>query len=349
MKSLRRLSLVIVCLLGLAALPQGAGAAVVGVSRDYLVAGNTGSTYTADRGEVNNLVATTERDASGTTWVVYDDIVPIRVNIAVDDPGADGGPGEVRPPPSERCEQPAPADPTVVRCTLDSRGDQEVITLGDGDDRLTWRNPAGFRFGDVFANGYTSDPRAPVPATDDDVLDVVDLASRNVVVHGGDGNDSIMGSVRLVRFVGEGSGDFYKHRTFLLQFEGDEGNDTITCQTPCTAKGDGSVRPALTEARVEGRGKDTLIGSPGRDYLNGSGGNDLIRGNGGDDQLCGGPGRDRIFGGPGNDLMSPGTHQSRRSGPVDDHDRLVGGPGRNRLWPSLIGRKPHQRLNLLIC
>lgn len=340
MEQLRRLPLVIVCLLGLAALPQGAGAAVVGVSDSYRVAGNDGGTYTADRGEINNLSATTERDESGTTWVVYDDSVPIRTKLDEDT----GENGETL---GFHCERPAPADLTVLRCTLDPRGQQEIITLGDRGDRLTWRNPTGFRFHDLFVLGNVADPDGPVLAADDDTLDVVDLASLNVTVTGGDGNDAITGSASLRRTRGMQASYYLHGRTFDAQFIGEEGNDTITCQTACAATGDGTSRAVVTEEDSTETGKDTLIGSPGPDYLNGSGGNDLIRGNAGDDHLCGEAGRDRIFGGPGNDLMSPGVHRTR-SGPVDDHDPLVGGPGHDRVWPYFLHR-PHLHLNKLIC
>jgi hypothetical protein len=92
----------------------------------------------------------------------------------------------------------------------------------------------------------------------------------HVLLSGGDGNDTIIGSLRSETLVG-GDGDDV--------LDGGAGNDQL----------------------FGGKGNDTLIGGEGSDYLQGGDGDDFLWGGDGADYLDGGDGQDAFQGGPGRD------------------------------------------------
>lgn len=94
---------------------------------------------------------------------------------------------------------------------------------------------------------------------------------------------------------------------------GDQGNDLIHGYG--VLAGDDPWRSA--QAR-DSDGSDTLWGGAGRDTLMGGGGNDVLDGGSGDDLLVGGVGADRLTGGSGRDVFRFGGTDSRAKLPVYD-------------------------------
>ncbi|MBI1313757.1 hypothetical protein GC176_20895 [bacterium] len=152
----------------------------------------------------------------------------------------------------------------TITVTYDSMADEFVVTsplhdLGDG------------------VNASTNEIRVPAASVTGQIL--VDLGARNdgfdasalsvaVNVLGGDGNDTITGSMASDQIDG-GAGD-----DMLAGLAGDD----------LLAGGDGN---------------DTIRGAAGRDSISGGNGDDLLRGQGGHDDLSGGAGIDRLEGGSG--------------------------------------------------
>ena len=110
---------------------------------------------------------------------------------------------------------------------------------------------------------------------------------RVVIIRGGAGNDSITGSDRADRILGE------------------DGDDTITAA-------DGN------DFADGGAGNDNLIGGNGFDTLRGGDGNDVLTGN---------AGADRMFGGIGNDTFRNNETDAERAAAPGARDLLDGGGG----------------------
>ncbi|MEP7335491.1 MAG: calcium-binding protein, partial [Actinomycetota bacterium] len=109
----------------------------------------------------------------------------------------------------------------------------------------------------------------------DDMIDLhgIDDANLVVEVHGGDGNDTIIGPTHSKCSAG-----------LCAKLFGDGGNDHLT----------------------GGADGDFIDGGAGDDTIDGGAGNDVIFGGDGADTILGGPGADLIDGGTGNDTISAG-------------------------------------------
>ena len=115
--------------------------------------------------------------------------------------------------------------------------------------------------------------------------DMIDLSGLNdttisVVIHGGDGNDTLVGPTAS-------KCDATTH--ICAQLYGDGGDDTLTSKSNQMDQLDG------------GDGNDTLNGSTGPSVLKGDAGNDSLNGGTGAETLDGGSGNDTINGGGGAD------------------------------------------------
>jgi Ca2+-binding RTX toxin-like protein len=131
-----------------------------------------------------------------------------------------------------------------------------------------------------------------------------------------------------------------------IQFDGGDGNDTITVGSgvPGVYANAGSGNDTLNggdgnDTLSGGAGKNVIYGNGGDDRLNGSGsldtlfggaGNDRLYGNGNSDHLDGGDGIDRLFGGSGNDVLTGGSSNDKLYGEVGN-DTLDGGKGHDIL------------------
>lgn len=317
----------------LALVPASAGAATFGWDV-HAPLGVDRHEYVAAPGEANDLVVTTSAEGPsdyGGGWVTVDDVVDVQPS----DPRA-------LDPYYGTCRRPDPVDLTKLSCRFRRNFDDTRlrIQLGDGNDRLSYRNSA-LRFTKVHIFGDGSE--RPARAAGNDTLSVEDTISQGVDVNGGPGNDVISGNV-LNEWNSMVVPAIYQHRVRPISYSGDEGNDRITCgDLGCGAYG--------------GPGRDVLIGGPGDDMLDGGTlypprfrssldvrDADVLRGNGGDDRLCGGLGRDSLFGGDGNDVMDPGqTYVRTRTGVkyLPDQGTNDGGPGKNRIF------RPTSRITIL--
>ncbi len=132
------------------------------------------------------------------------------------------------------------------------------------------------------------------------------------VVHGDDGNDTIIASsdpsATGVVIYGDAGNDTLTAGKVAIEIHGGDGDDVIT-GSPQDDKlyGDG--------------GDDTITAGEGNDYVEGGAGNDTIDGGAGNDFILGGAGDDVINGGPGDDIVDGG----------DDHDVIFGGAGNDLL------------------
>lgn len=102
--------------------------------------------------------------------------------------------------------------------------------------------------------------------TGNDSIDMTGVNGGNIIAHGGDGNDAIVGPTAAL----------------TSQLYGDLGNDVITA-----IGGDNFVSG--------GDGNDMLTAGPGNDTVNGGGGNDVIFAGTGNDSLVSGGGADIFY------------------------------------------------------
>ncbi len=139
--------------------------------------------------------------------------------------------------------------------------------------------------------------------------DIVEVNQRNTIpfgveIHGGDGRDTIEGSLGPDKIFGESGNDV---------LEGRDGNDTISGGTH--------------NDRIQGQdGNDVLMGDSGNDWIQGGRGNDNISGGNGDDDLWGNGGGDIFHGGRGNDDFYDFLE-------IETHDRKREDRGDNLLFP----------------
>jgi Ca2+-binding RTX toxin-like protein len=142
----------------------------------------------------------------------------------------------------------------------------------------------------------------------------------SVVVHGGDGNDTIKASNSTESFDGPNSFDKPTSLT------GDNGQDIIhgSDQTDTIDGGDGNDKNVFGDGLVGEGGNDLMYGGYGDDIMDGGSGNDTMYGDldatsayGGNDTMMGGSGADVMYGGYGDDDLTGGA----------DIDYMYGGDG----------------------
>ncbi|MFF9039616.1 calcium-binding protein [Streptomyces sp. NPDC014892] len=188
---------------------------------------------------------------------------------------------------AKECAYPNPADRTVAECAVPipmGSDDSDIydVSVGDGNDTVT----------------------------------VAAANSAYAAIHGGSGNDVLLGNNSVVLY-GENGDD----RTdggggvWGLGSFGGRGNDTMTgCAYAChggadhdtltgDARGNGLYGDSGNDTLRGRAGADALYGGKGNDRLYGEDGNDKLYGNSGDDTLYGGKGTDALSGGPGRDKL----------------------------------------------
>jgi Ca2+-binding RTX toxin-like protein len=134
-----------------------------------------------------------------------------------------------------------------------------------------------------------------------------------ITIHGGAGDDAIIGSIAGERVLAGDGNDYVVSSGGRDTVYGDAGDDSL--------RGGGS-----SDVLNGGAGNDTLRGDAGNDNISGGDGSDRIRGNIGNDNLDGGASRDYIGGEVGNDRVNGGGGSDALSGGEDD-DTLDGGAG----------------------
>jgi Ca2+-binding RTX toxin-like protein len=168
----------------------------------------------------------------------------------------------------------------------------------------------------VFWGGYASDTVSisGLPTS---------LSSRQI--HGGGGNDYLIGSALADSLFGDEGNDQLSGSGAADTLEGGDGDDTLSGE-------------AGDDTCVGGSGNDLLTGAAGNDSLYGNDGNDTLFGgydyynsyygptpipSDGDDLLDGGAGNDRLDGGVNNDSVHTGT---------GDNDVVVDLSGNDVYW-----------------
>jgi Ca2+-binding RTX toxin-like protein len=202
-----------------------------------------------------------------------------------------------------------------------------ILDAGQGDDIIDLRNVLAT----VDINGgigndtiYLSDGANSTTnggSGNDTITASSSAAATGVQIHGGDGNDILIGGTVAITIFGEG------------------GNDTITG----TAQGD---------TLNGGSGQDDIKAGGGNDNIDGGDGNDVIDAADGADFVVGGKGNDNINGGPGDDVVDGGDNDDLVYGGAGN-DLLIGGNGNDRLFGDggvdlLIGDKVGKVGNFVI-
>ena len=143
-------------------------------------------------------------------------------------------------------------------------------------------------------------------------------ARLRISVDGGDGHDTILGSLSFDDLLIGGDGDDIINNGLVVgsgnqTIDGGDGNDTL--------------RGGNGNDSISGRdGADLILGGAGRDTISGGDNNDMIDGQAGDDSINGNQGEDSIFGGFGNDTIGGDSGNDTISG-GSDNDSLLGGGG----------------------
>ncbi len=198
---------------------------------------------------------------------------------------------------------------------------------GDGDDTITVPDLLGVPSLLVRVAGENGN----------DVLDAsgADPGEVRLIFDGGDGNDTITGSIGDDTING-GDGDDV--------VDAGSGNDTVFA-----GAGDDSVDGNSGDDQLHGEDgfdtvdgnsgddvlfggadRDLLVGGVGDDTATGGGGGDTLNGKSGDDSLMGGAGTDRMYGGTGDDVLDGGRDDDSIYG-NNGNDRLLGDHGNDRL------------------
>ncbi|WP_254506951.1 GEVED domain-containing protein [Anatilimnocola floriformis] len=167
-----------------------------------------------------------------------------------------------------------------------------------------------------------------------------------VIVHAGDGNDTINASNMTlpVEILGQGGDDYISGAAGNDLLVGGAGNDRINGsigdniiwgdnvgEQDLVVGGNDTLSGLGGNDIFYGGGGDDLISAGGgNDYAYGGEGNDTLQGNDGDDRLYGGNGNDVIGGGAGNDLISGGGNADALYGD-SGNDVIFGGAGADNL------------------
>ncbi len=179
--------------------------------------------------------------------------------------------------------------------------DQLVFETGAGNDdvRVTSNSDGSLSLvanGEKYRLELAQGQELTIRAGDgNDVIHVAADVKVNVVVEGGNGDDTIT----------TGAGND--------RVDGGAGNDVID-----TGAGDDYV--------FAGSGNDTVNAGAGNDVVYGGDGDDKLYGQSGNDFVDGGKGNDTVYGGAGNDILSGGLGNDHIEGHSGD-DRIYAGGG----------------------
>lgn len=181
--------------------------------------------------------------------------------------------------------------------------DQLVFTTGSGNDNVqVTRNEDGSLAleanGEKYRLELAQGQELTIRSGDgDDVIRVASDVEVNIIVEGGNGNDTITTGAGRDRI------------------EGGAGDDIIDA-----GAGDDYV--------FAGSGNDTVHAGTGNDVVYGGDGDDKLYGQNGNDYIEGGAGNDVVYGGAGNDILSGGLGDDRIEGHTGD-DHIYAGAGRD--------------------
>ena len=241
--------------------------------------------------------------------------------------------------------------------TLSGQGGTDSVDGGIGDDTVIWEGASGSNdfltdnLGDntLIVNGSGSANTFTIEQSVDRLLTVTEagksvtlgptfiLATINsnngndtlnigdlskvppivIDVHGGAGNDSIIGTGSKIGRV-------------RLLLDGGDGNDTVR-----GTLGDDTILGGIGNDNLKGSdGNDTISAEDGDDFVDGEAGNDSIDGGNGTDLLRGGVGSDTLLGGNDFDTLEGNNGNDSLDG-GDSVDSLLGGAGNDTMLGGL--------------
>jgi Ca2+-binding RTX toxin-like protein len=162
-----------------------------------------------------------------------------------------------------------------------------------------------------------------------DVISIDDSVPQTTRLEGGQGDDTVVGSLQNDTIIGGWGNDTLYGRHGNDQIYGDlmrveQGLSPVTLASTAVNRAVrppvGGVVPPAADVIWGGAGDDMLFGDTGDDQLYGEVGKDLLRGGSGNDLLKGGVGDDRLVGDSGTDTMVGGHGADRinaRDGEID--------------------------------
>ncbi|MFM9962324.1 MAG: beta strand repeat-containing protein, partial [Planctomycetaceae bacterium] len=256
----------------------------------------------------------------------------------------------------------------------------ELNVFAEADDSIVVRANVGGQV-EILGNGVVLNAAPTVNAavieklvvTGSDGVNAIDLSGvtaarftllSSIVVDGGEGNDTLTGSLDLSStLLGRDGTDLLTGGSGNDSLEGGNGADTLSAGAGNdTLRGGDGIDSLIggggndqldggdgvdslnggdgDDNVLAGNGADNLDGGVGNDTLNGDGGNDTITGNSGDDSILGGANNDALLGGDGNDFVDGQGGHDTLSGEAGD-DSLLGDAG----FDSLAGGTGQDFLN----
>ena len=206
------------------------------------------------------------------------------------------------------------ANATLTNTNLVAIGNNTLISIecvelfGNADNNL------------IDASGFT--PGVGVPG---------------VILHGGAGDDTLVGTSKNDQLFGDAGFDTVRFRSTtgatILAMNGTlmDGlmTDVLNSIEALNLTGHATLGTTINAAAFSGN--TTLTGGSGADTLIAGQKASLLNGNAGNDILTGGVGTDLFYGGAGNDTMSGGLGNDTMRG-EDGNDSLEGGVGDDRLF-----------------
>jgi Ca2+-binding RTX toxin-like protein len=231
----------------------------------------------------------------------------------------------------------------------------ELSVLSDADDSIVVRtNPVDGVSLQVIENGVQSTTLGRVMVANISSINIrggsgantIDLSGvssadftslTRVFVTGGDGDDTITGTVDFNDTILAGDGnDTVTVGIGATSVDGGDGHDTIVA-------GDGD------DTIEGGDGHDLIMAGPGNDSVRAGDGNDTVSGEDGDDTIDAGDGNDLINGNAGLDLIDGGFGDDMLMGDSDD-DTILGGAGKDTIGggdgdDSLVGNSQNDVIN----
>lgn len=163
--------------------------------------------------------------------------------------------------------------------------------------------------------------------------------SVRITLDGGEGGDTINGSLNDETLIGGDGNDVINGGGGNDLIQGLAGDDTLS-----GGDGDDTLDGGTgIDSLLGGVGDDSLIGGTNNDVLNGEDGNDELSGDSGDDTLLGGLGDDSLLGVAGNDSLVGGAGADFLNGGTEDdiilgqagNDTIRGGDGEDSIYGGL--------------
>ena len=231
----------------------------------------------------------------------------------------------------------------------------ELSVLSDADDSVLVRtNPVDGISLQVIDNGVQSTTLGSVLVADILSINISGGAGANTIdlsgvtsaeftsltsvsVTGGDGNDTILGTLDFNDTILAGDGnDTVTVGMGATSVDGGDGHDTIVA-----AEGDDTIEG--------GDGHDMIMAGPGNDSVRAGDGDDTVSGEDGDDTIEAGDGTDLINGNAGLDVLNGGFGNDMVMGDADD-DTIFGGAGEDIIGggdgnDSLVGNSQNDIIN----